>query len=154
MTQDLEKKLVTEVAELPTSRAGRLWRMGRTAARVGTSLLGGGPSASQSEAIRRMLGKLKGLSMKAGQKLSYVDERVPPELRQALKVLQQAAQASPWPAVEAQLRTALGAHAEPLLRVRKRKIPLCWQAAPNDLATSRAMRGTEGRSADTSAPLP
>lgn len=115
MAKDLEKDLAGETAAVPTGRLGRIWRMGRTGAQVGLSLLGRGPSPAQSEAITRALGELKGLAMKAGQMLSYVGESVPPELRETLKVLQQAAQPSPWSEVEAQLRGSLGAKADELL---------------------------------------
>lgn len=115
MSRKLEEELVEREAELPTGRLSRLWRMGRTGLRVGTSLLGKGPTQAQVEAITRNLGELKGLAMKAGQMLSYLDAPVPPELQQTLKVLQQAAQASPWTEVEAQLRASLGARADALL---------------------------------------
>lgn len=80
MSDPLEDDLADDEQSLPTGRVARLWRMGRTAAKVGTSLLGSGPSRAQSEAITRALGELKGLAMKAGQMLSYVDANVPPEL--------------------------------------------------------------------------
>lgn len=121
MSRKLEEELVGSEAEVPTGRLGRLWRMGRTGLRVGTSLLGKGPSPAQVEAITRGLGELKGLAMKAGQMLSYIDAPVPPELQQALKVLQQAAQASPWEAVEGQLRATLGPRAEALLAGLERR---------------------------------
>lgn len=115
MGRDLEQDLAGETAAVPTGRLGRLWRMGRTGARVGLSLLGRGPGRVESEAITRALGELKGLAMKAGQMLSYVGESVPPELRETLKVLQQAAQPSPWNEVEAQIRGGLGERADALL---------------------------------------
>lgn len=115
MAKELEAVLAAETAAVPTGRLGRLWRMGRTGAQVGLSLLGRGPGKAQSEAITRALGELKGLAMKVGQMLSYVDASVPPELRDTLAALQQAAQPSPWDEVEAQLRGSLGERADALL---------------------------------------
>lgn len=110
-----ELRLAGRSRSVPTGRVSRLLRMGGTAAKVGVSLLGRGPSRVQAEAITRSLAELKGLAMKAGQMLSYVDAAVPPELQQVLKALQQAAQPSPWADIEAQLRASLGARAEMLL---------------------------------------
>ena len=107
MTDDFETQLTAKAAQVPTGRWQRLWRMGNTAARVGALMLPGNDRA-QAEAITRSLAELKGLAMKAGQMLSYVDAAVPPELQQVLKTLQQSAQPSPWPEVEAQLRASLG----------------------------------------------
>jgi predicted unusual protein kinase regulating ubiquinone biosynthesis (AarF/ABC1/UbiB family) len=95
--------------------------MGSTAARVGASLARAGKSPAQAEAITRSLAELKGLAMKAGQMLSYVDTAVPPELQEVLKALQQSAQPSPWPQVEAQLRESLGVRADVLLRSLERR---------------------------------
>ena len=114
MTDDFETQLTAKAAQVPTGRWQRLWRMGNTAARVGALMLPGNDRA-QAEAITRSLAELKALAMKAGQMLSYVDAAVPPELQQVLRTLQQSAQPSPWPEVEAQLRASLGEQAEALL---------------------------------------
>jgi len=114
MTNDFEERLSARPAAVPTGRVQRLWRMGSSAARVGAGLLRA-DGRQQAEAIARSLAELKGLAMKAGQMLSYVDAAVPPELQEVLKALQRAAQPSPWPQVEAQLRASLGARADVLL---------------------------------------
>src|SRR6185295_9527291 len=79
---------------------------------------GAGLGAADVESVVRMvtqLGELKGVSMKMGQILSYVDPSLPPELRGLLSLLQTASAASPFPAVEETLRAALGPRAEDLL---------------------------------------
>ncbi|MCB9539276.1 MAG: AarF/ABC1/UbiB kinase family protein [Myxococcales bacterium] len=62
------------------------------------------------------LGDLKGLALKAGQMLSYMDGALPPEYRpiyqKTLTKLQQAAPSMPWSAVEPVLVAELGAVAD------------------------------------------
>ncbi len=61
------------------------------------------------------LGELKGVAMKLGQILGYIDPTLPPELRGLLSLLHTAAPASPFTAVEATLRDAFGPRADSLL---------------------------------------
>jgi predicted unusual protein kinase regulating ubiquinone biosynthesis (AarF/ABC1/UbiB family) len=60
-------------------------------------------------------GELKGVAMKAGQILSYVDGSLAPEARQLLAVLQVDSQPTAWAKIEQTLREDLGARAEELL---------------------------------------
>ncbi len=79
---------------------------------------GGGLAAADVKDITRLvesLGELKGVAMKLGQILGYIDPTLPPELRGLLSLLHTAAPASPFSAVEATLRDAFGDRAEPLL---------------------------------------
>lgn len=108
---------------VPTSRLARLWKGGRTAAGLARTMLFRRSekqvSDAELESVARLverLGELKGVAMKAGQILGYVDTALPPELRTLLSALQTSAQASPFSAVEEVLRTSLGDRAEPLLR--------------------------------------
>ncbi len=113
-----------EVA-VPTSRIGRMWRAGRSAAGMASAVLGGrlrgrgdGLAAADLAAIAKLtgrLGELKGIAMKVGQILGYIDPSLPPELRELLSVLQTQAPASPWTAIETTVRDAFGDRAEVLL---------------------------------------
>jgi predicted unusual protein kinase regulating ubiquinone biosynthesis (AarF/ABC1/UbiB family) len=119
-----EQLLGTERA-VARSGVERLWKTGRGAAGLAFSVLGGrlrgkgeGLGAADVHAVSQLvarLGELKGLAMKAGQMLGYIDPTLPEELRRLLSVLQTASPASPFPQVEAVLRVALGARADPLL---------------------------------------
>jgi predicted unusual protein kinase regulating ubiquinone biosynthesis (AarF/ABC1/UbiB family) len=112
-------------SEVPTSALGRLWRTGRGAAGVAASSLAGrlrgrgeGLGAAEVEAVGALvaqLGELKGLAMKAGQVLSFVDPSLHPQLREVLALLQTQAPASAWETVEGVVREALGARADALL---------------------------------------
>ena len=113
--------------ERPVVRSGleRLWKTGRGAAGLALSVVGGklrgkgeGLEAADLHAVSQLvsrLGELKGLAMKAGQVLGYIDPTLPPELRGLLSVLQTASPASPFPQVEATLRDAFGPRADVLL---------------------------------------
>jgi predicted unusual protein kinase regulating ubiquinone biosynthesis (AarF/ABC1/UbiB family) len=114
-----------EDVAVPTGRLSRLWRTGRSAAGMARAVLGGarrargeGLAAADRAAIVKLttrLGELKGITMKLGQILGYIDPTLPPELRELLSVLQTQAPASPFSAVEATLRAAFGARADELL---------------------------------------
>jgi len=113
--------------ERPVVRSGleRLWKTGRGAAGLALSVVGGklrgkgeGLEAADVRAVSQLvsrLGELKGIAMKAGQVLGYIDPTLPPELRGLLSVLQTASPASPFPQVEATLRDAFGARTDVLL---------------------------------------
>jgi predicted unusual protein kinase regulating ubiquinone biosynthesis (AarF/ABC1/UbiB family) len=113
--------------EKPVVRSGfqRLWKTGRGAAGLALSMVGGrlrgkgeGLGAADVRAVSQLvsrLGELKGLAMKAGQILGYIDPTLPEEVRKLLSVLQTASPASPFPQVEASLRSAFGERADVLL---------------------------------------
>lgn len=110
---------------VPAAGLGRLWRTGRSAAGMAAAVLGGrlrgrgdGLAAADLEAVVRMvtqLGELKGVAMKVGQILGYVDPSLPEELRGLLSILQTTSPASPFSVVEETLRAALGERADALL---------------------------------------
>lgn len=118
-------RLLETVRGVPTSRLSRLWRTGRSAGALAAATLGnrlrgqgGGLAAADVEDIVRLverLGELKGVAMKVGQILGYIDPTLPPELRGLLSLLHTASPASPFEAVEATLREAFGARAEELI---------------------------------------
>src|SRR6187399_1189543 len=95
---------------VPTSALGRLGRTLGLAARVGMSNLrarGRGTTspvgALDEAAIERMvlsLGALKGVAMKMGQMLSYVDVSLPESSRRMLALLQERSQPTAWSDVE------------------------------------------------------
>ncbi len=80
-----------------------------------------GPSARDLEkmqAIVERLGTLKGLPMKMGQIMSYLEVDLPEETRQILSLLQTQSPATPWERVESILQEDLGDSAR-LLRMEK-----------------------------------
>jgi len=66
------------------------------------------------------LGTLKGLPMKFGQIMSYLELELPEETRQLLSLLQTQSPATPWERVEPVIREDLGERAEPLLAALSR----------------------------------
>ncbi len=114
-------------ADSPVPQGG-LRRTLRTArAAVGTSLSvvsgrfrgrGGGMGAADLRAIRKLvtnLGELKGLAMKMGQIMSYIDVTLPPEMRDLMSLLQTQSQPTAFARVEETIRADLGDRAAALL---------------------------------------
>ena len=80
-----------------TSRLGRLFNTGRSAVGLARTMLGRRDGTLDLEALRtltRRLGELKGLAMKVGQIMSFIDPTLPPEVREVLAQLQRHAPAS------------------------------------------------------------
>jgi predicted unusual protein kinase regulating ubiquinone biosynthesis (AarF/ABC1/UbiB family) len=67
------------------------------------------------EALTTRLGELKGLPMKMGQIMSYLELDLPEEGRRILSLLQTQSPATPWARVEAVIREDLGPRAEELV---------------------------------------
>ena len=118
----LIQKLLGAHEAVPTSALGRLGRTAGAALRSGRLLLGArgaqGESPLELEALAKIvgsLGELKGIAMKAGQIMSYVDVALPEELRVALSVLQTHAQPMPTDQVRRILQAELGTRAQELL---------------------------------------
>ncbi|MBL8680242.1 MAG: hypothetical protein JNK05_13790 [Myxococcales bacterium] len=115
----IEDALREGEAEVPRGTLGRLVRSGRQALRM-RSLLSRA-SAGESLDVRALaelvegFGEMKGVAMKAGQMLGYLDAGMPEELRRALALLQRNAQPTPIERVAVVLREALGARADALL---------------------------------------
>jgi predicted unusual protein kinase regulating ubiquinone biosynthesis (AarF/ABC1/UbiB family) len=122
---DLRARFLSESRALPTSRLGRLVRTGRAAGAMAGAVLGArlrgsgegldGASLADVERLVGRLGELKGVAMKAGQILAYIDPALAPELRATLSVLHTASPAAPFSEIETTLREAFGARASELL---------------------------------------
>jgi len=108
--------LLGREAAVSTSRLGRFFSSGRAAVGLATTVLRSGRSVNVEglSALTSRLGELKGLGMKLGQILSYVNPNLPPEARDLLSVLQTKAPASPADAVARAVDAAFGDRAATL----------------------------------------
>ena len=121
----LEHLRAEQGAQIPTSSLGRLRRTAVAGARVGigslTAKLRGRDlnlGSLSPEALARLvesLGELKGIAMKVGQILSYVDGSLDPEARALLAVLQRYSQPTPFAQIERTIQEDLGDRAQALL---------------------------------------
>ncbi len=108
---ELAKALLGQEKAVSTSRLGRLFGTGRSALGLATTLLRGRDGSVDLESLRALterLANLRGLGMKLGQIISFIDPSLPPEARSMLGVLQRQAPASETAAVQAVLRDAFG----------------------------------------------
>jgi len=129
----LEHLRAQEGAPIPTSPLGRLGRTALAGARAGVGALGarlrGGElnlGSLSPEALAQLVesfGEMKGVVMKAGQILSYVDGSLGPEARQLLAVLQRQSQPTPFVDIERTIREDLGSRAQGLL-ARLDRVPV------------------------------
>lgn len=107
---ELARRLLEEPSErISTSSLGRLGRTGRAILR-GRSIFGSDGEDPDPEAVLqlvRSLGELKGIAMKLGQILSYIDPSMPESTRQLLGALRTSASTSPFEEVERTLRADL-----------------------------------------------
>jgi predicted unusual protein kinase regulating ubiquinone biosynthesis (AarF/ABC1/UbiB family) len=122
------EKLAGEEGEaIPSGRFGRMVRLGGLGLSVGASTVAGAvarrivPGAARGERsaadVRRLernaekvvkvLGRMKGASMKIGQILSADPDMVPPEFAEVLTTLQHAAPPMTWATVQRQIEGAL-----------------------------------------------
>ena len=103
--------------DVPTGLLGRVRRTASAALRTGTSVLleSGKLDARTAERLALSLGELKGIAMKVGQILSYVDIPLPEETRQVLAVLQVRSQPTPFEKIEQIVREDFGPRADALL---------------------------------------
>src|SRR6266542_5782554 len=94
LREQLEERLLGLGSKLPTSSLGRLGRTalaGLRGGRLAWRSRSGEDKPLDIDALAALVasvGQLKGLAMKAGQLLSYLDVPLSPELRSALAVLQ------------------------------------------------------------------
>ena len=114
-------------ADNPVPQGGFRRTLRTARAAIGTSLSvasgrfrgrGDGMGAADLKAIRKLvtnLGELKGLAMKMGQIMSYIDVSLPPEMRDLMSLLQTQSQPTGFERVEETIREELGARADPLL---------------------------------------
>jgi predicted unusual protein kinase regulating ubiquinone biosynthesis (AarF/ABC1/UbiB family) len=107
--------------QIPTSALGRLRRTATAAVRTGAGLVVGrlrGHEGIDAQVIERLvlsMGELKGIAMKMGQILSYMDTSLPPEARELLSILQVRSQPTSFAVIESTLREDFGARADLLL---------------------------------------
>jgi predicted unusual protein kinase regulating ubiquinone biosynthesis (AarF/ABC1/UbiB family) len=124
--RDLLQRLRSkEGIALPTSRLGRLRRTAAVGAKFGLGALAGrlrgGPlnvgslSPDALAGLVESFGELKGVAMKAGQIMSYVDGSLAPEARQLLSVLQVQSQPTAFADIERTVLEDLGDRAVELL---------------------------------------
>jgi predicted unusual protein kinase regulating ubiquinone biosynthesis (AarF/ABC1/UbiB family) len=110
---------------LATTPLGRLQKTASVAARVGVGALAGrlrgeefSVGSLSPEAIAKLVetfGELKGVAMKAGQILSYVDASLSPEARRLLSVLQVMSPATAFTDIQRTIQDDLGTRARGLL---------------------------------------
>jgi predicted unusual protein kinase regulating ubiquinone biosynthesis (AarF/ABC1/UbiB family) len=127
---DLRSQILSQEQSVTHSGLRRLWKSARTAATMGKAVLGSrwrsaeaGWEPSDLRAwlpLVTQLGELKGVAMKAGQMMGYVDPSLAGELRDVLSLLQTAAPSSPWSEVEQSIQEALGEQAPMLLAAMER----------------------------------
>ena len=127
----LEHLRSKEGTPIPTSSLGRLSRTALTGARVGLGALAGKMHGRASnlgslspEALARLVesfGELKGIAMKVGQILSYVDGSLDPEARRLLAVLQLYSQPTPFAQIEQTIQEDLGTRGRALLACLERE---------------------------------
>jgi predicted unusual protein kinase regulating ubiquinone biosynthesis (AarF/ABC1/UbiB family) len=121
----LERLGQAEGKAVPRGALRRLAKTARAAARTGASVFSGrlrgrgdGLSGADLRAIEKLVtsfGELKGVAMKMGQILSYIDDTMPREMRALLALLQTQSQPTAWPALVATVEEDLGDRAEALL---------------------------------------
>ena len=112
---DLKQRLLGEAGRLPTSAAGRFSRMAWTALRNRRLFDGGRVEGEDLARFVGSLGQLKGVAMKVGQLMSFVEVPLPDEVRGALAALQTASPPMPFETVRAIVEAELGARAATLL---------------------------------------
>lgn len=126
----LERLVQQEGAPIPTTALGRLRRTASAGARLGLGAVAGRLRGSElnlgavsPEVLAKLaesFGELKGVAMKVGQILSYVDGSLDPQARQLLAVLQVHSQPTPFADIERTVRADVGPQAEALLACLER----------------------------------
>jgi predicted unusual protein kinase regulating ubiquinone biosynthesis (AarF/ABC1/UbiB family) len=116
LRDQLTRRLLGVGAKLPTSTFGRFGRAALTALRGRRAFRdGASPDVETLTRLLGSLGQLKGLAMKVGQLVSYLDLGVAPELQAALSVLQTHSPPMPFDEVARIIEHELGSHARALL---------------------------------------
>jgi predicted unusual protein kinase regulating ubiquinone biosynthesis (AarF/ABC1/UbiB family) len=114
-----------EGGRIPTSSLARLQKTATAAARVGADVLAGKLRGGESglghlspEALGKLVesfGELKGVAMKIGQILSYVDPTLDPQARRMLAVLQVMSQPTGFSEILQTLKADLGSRGRGLI---------------------------------------
>jgi predicted unusual protein kinase regulating ubiquinone biosynthesis (AarF/ABC1/UbiB family) len=115
--QELIERLAAGPTAIPTTTFGRLRRTAGALLRGRSALLSGeGVDVATVERLVRSFGELKGVAMKMGQILSYIDDALPEETRALLGVLRTWSQPTPFEQVEQIVREDLGDRSTELLQ--------------------------------------
>ena len=122
--RELIERLSTGSTAVPTTAFGRLRRTAGALLRGRSALLSGEEvDIAAVERLVRSFGELKGVAMKMGQILSYVDDALPAETSALLGVLRTWSQPTPFEQVEQIIREDLGGRsAELLLRLERQPV--------------------------------
>jgi predicted unusual protein kinase regulating ubiquinone biosynthesis (AarF/ABC1/UbiB family) len=115
LRRELRQRLLATTSELPATVLQRIGRTAMGLLRVGRLARGGEPDLESLTRMVTSIGQLKGVAMKVGQIMSYVDVALPEELRAALSVLQTASPAMPIERVLEVVTAELGERAPSLL---------------------------------------
>ncbi len=113
-------RMLSSDAEVPTGMFGRARRAAGAALRTGLGSLSARLSGGELDAraigqLAASLGELKGIAMKAGQILSYLDTPLPEEARKLLAVLQTHSPTTPFETIKKIIREDFGARAGGLI---------------------------------------
>jgi predicted unusual protein kinase regulating ubiquinone biosynthesis (AarF/ABC1/UbiB family) len=114
LTTSLAERLSTE-RELPVSTLARLRRTAATAFGSGKLVVLRQSDLRTMTSIVSPLAELKGVAMKMGQVLSYLDSSLPPATRTALSVLQTHAHPLPFPQIRGVIERGLRDNADAVL---------------------------------------
>ena len=109
-------------SQLRTGRMGRAFELSKLAVKTGGRMVskrvrGGDDTAEGVELATDLLktfGKMRGLALKVGQMLSYLDDVLPPEGQKVLALLQRDAAPLPWDTIRPHLTRELGRPPEDL----------------------------------------
>jgi predicted unusual protein kinase regulating ubiquinone biosynthesis (AarF/ABC1/UbiB family) len=110
--------------KLSTTRLGRALKLSRLAVSSGSKMLiskvkqeaeHAAQMALASEMLRTF-SEMRGVTMKLGQMLSYLDDALPPEAQKVLRVLQKDVAPMSWPVVSEQVEKDLGKRPEEIFQ--------------------------------------
>ncbi len=112
------------VEKLRTGRVGRAIKLSSFAMKSGGKMLLSKVKAETQSAAQmalatemlRTFSEMRGVTMKLGQMLSYLDDALPPEARKVLAVLQRDVPPMSWDAVSSQVEKDLGRRPEEIFR--------------------------------------
>ena len=116
----VDRAMGKTLERLETGRVGRAAKLSKLAVSSGRRAIldrarealgregGEGKGVALASEMLQTFAELRGMSMKLGQMLSYLDDALPPEARKVLAVLQRDVAPMPWETVKAVLEEGLG----------------------------------------------
>ena len=119
---DAVSDLRRDSGPLKTGRVGRAFELSKLALKAGgravTSRIRGRSDGAEAAALAtellKTLGKMRGLALKVGQMMSYLDGVMPPEAQRTLALLQRDASPLPWDTMRPHLTREFGRPPEDL----------------------------------------